>query len=169
MDTTFALLKVAGIGRKVPMHHRMAPKVEVQSLLTDRGRRRHERPERRVERDRHGAYPSLAALVEHLIAEGHREAGAHAVRRQIDAVRSHSPAATHGSPGATRPTLSAHRTSTPAAGPDLAQLGEPTAAASQTRSRTSQLSNRSPPTQNGAPLDALTPTGQPAPEPPANT
>ena len=69
MDTTLALLEVNGIGREVPMHHRTAPQVEVQPLLTDRSRGQYERPERRVEGDRHGAYPGLTALVERLIAK----------------------------------------------------------------------------------------------------
>ncbi len=42
MNPTFALFKINGIGRQVPMDHGMAPSVEVQPFLTYRGRRQNE-------------------------------------------------------------------------------------------------------------------------------
>jgi len=42
MNPAFALFKINGIGRQVPMDHGMAPSVEVQPFLTYRGRRQNE-------------------------------------------------------------------------------------------------------------------------------
>ena len=61
------------------MHDGVAPQVEVEALLADRGRAEDERPERRVEGRRHRLDARLAALVQRLIAEGDREPRAHAV------------------------------------------------------------------------------------------
>ena len=46
----FALFEVDGVRREVPVHHRMAPPMEVDSLLPDACRCENEWPERTVER-----------------------------------------------------------------------------------------------------------------------
>ena len=49
IHAALALLEIYRIGGKVPVDHRMAPPVEVDSLLADGGGRENERPEWRVE------------------------------------------------------------------------------------------------------------------------
>ena len=49
IHAALTLLEVDGVGGKVPVDDRVAPPVEVDSLLADRCGREHERPERRVE------------------------------------------------------------------------------------------------------------------------
>ena len=49
IDASLTLLEVDGVAREVPVDDGVAPPVEVDPLLTDRRRRQHKRPERRVE------------------------------------------------------------------------------------------------------------------------
>src|SRR2546430_13186152 len=46
---TLTLLEVHRIGRRIPVHHRVAPPMEIDALLADAGGCEDERPERAVE------------------------------------------------------------------------------------------------------------------------
>src|SRR5689334_25104583 len=49
VDAALALLEVHRVGRQVPVHHSVAPPVEIDALLADTGGREYKRPERTVE------------------------------------------------------------------------------------------------------------------------
>ena len=84
VDAPLALLQVDGIGGQIPVDDRVAPEMEVQSLLSNRSGREDERPEWGIERSGDGFDAGLAAVVERLVAECDGEAGAHPVLVEID-------------------------------------------------------------------------------------
>src|SRR5258708_39832531 len=63
LDAPFTLFQVERTGAEVPMQELLAPNVEIQPLLPERGRREHMRPEGRIEGPPHvvGSEAVLAA------------------------------------------------------------------------------------------------------------
>lgn len=84
VDAAFALLEVDRVGRQVPVHHRVAVGMEIQSLLPDGSGRQHKGPERGVEGLANlplaCAGPTVVAL---LSTEAHGEVVAHAVALDV--------------------------------------------------------------------------------------
>src|SRR5688572_15253159 len=78
MYAPLPLFEIDSVRRELPMDHRVAVRVEVEALLTDRSRGEHERPERRVERLAHLVRTrNFTTIFGGVLAEPGRESRSH--------------------------------------------------------------------------------------------